>query len=359
MATMRNSSFLLYALTSLGAAFGIGYWLGQESILTVVDNNAVQVQFASNQQHGNANRYAWLDKAKQQNDNKPQNETNLNEDSDSIENKVAIDIGSPFLPSNPSPTELLEFLVLITTSDDPSHMDQFSSTMDQLRELVASSPENIEMLLDYFVNSPLDAREPYYITSVLQSANIENREQVLAGLVERLALQGSPEADEKMLQLVSNTGLVSKQAEVVDAVMNIALYGDAEHPNKLFALDLLMPYQLDLNQKQKVVDDLSFALSTSSEDDKSYLVENIMRYSDKSQRQQMASDYLQQENDFSARVAILSSIHSGSVRPTDTLKKQLFTIAQNANDPLRDHAKHALMYAFEIDNSEYQVLSGK
>ena len=177
-------------------------------------------------------------------------------------------------------------------------------------------------------------------------------------LVQRLANIGSSQANEKMLQLISNTGLANKQPEVIEAVTNVALYSDSSDPNKLFALDLLMPYQLDISQKQKVVDDLRFALDNSSDDDKSYLVESMMRYSDKPQRQQLASTFLQAETDFATRVATLSSFHSGVLHANDALKAQLFSIALSNTDPLKEHAKHALMYAFEINNDEYQQLSG-
>ena len=350
---LQAKKYIALIIIGLVSAFGIGYWQGQESVLLTLSKQQIQLLDVNRtfEPGKEANKRAWITPTKNTDKSSSNNLLKANEYLPSI----VLPAPSIVADSN-SPIDLLEYLVLITASDNPQDMEQFSITMDRLRKLVSTNPANVEILLDYFIASPVDSRQPYYIISVLQSADIPDRKEVLANLVQRLSFEGSVESDQKMLQLVSNTGLVNENAEVIKAVKDIALYSSSSKANRLFALDLLMPYQLDVTQKQKVVDDLRFALNTSKDDDKSYLVENIMRYSDKDQRQEMASNFLKAENDFASRVAILSSIHSGSVQASDTLKSELLSIAQNPSDPLREHAKHALMYAFEIDNSEYQLL---
>ncbi len=360
-----SSSMPYYAVLCVvvvSLSFIIGFWLGQESILNKVSSEALQF---SKQSHilrpltnSNTSNNAAVKQVNENGESNQFSSLSSTPNSTSLQHSSSLDDSDFELSDNAGPIDVLKLLVAITTSDNPSHMDMFSSTMDRLRKQISDNPDNIEILLTHFIESPSDSREPYYITSVLQSADIANRDTIMNDLVQRLATIGSSQANEKMLQLISNTGLANKQPEVIEAVTNVALYSDSSDPNKLFALDLLMPYQLDLSQKQKVVDDLRFALDNSSDDDKSYLVESMMRYSDKPQRQQLASTFLQTETDFATRVATLSSFHSGVLQANDKLKAQLFSIALSDTDPLKEHAKHALMYAFEINNDEYQQLSG-
>ena len=70
----------------------------------------------------------------------------------------------------------------------------------------------------------------------------------------------------------------------------------------------------------------------------------------------MADNYLNDQNDLATRVAVLSSLHSGTLKPSDKLRTRLFDIARNTNDPLSNHAKSVLMNVFDISNDEYQKL---
>ena len=93
------------------------------------------------------------------------------------------------------------------------------------------------------------------------------------------------------------------------------------------------------------------------ESQRSYAIENLMRFSEPANRETMAREFLSTRNDLSTRVAVLSSLHSGTLQPSSNLKDQLFTIASNTSDPLSSHAKHALMHVFDINKNEYEQLN--
>lgn len=334
--------------------FALGFWLGQESILSQEFKPiAIKQSTLTNVQEQSSNTlFNSLNNAA--------NESNaFTEDGEYDNGNLnASDARSSLTPpSDPAnPIALLEHLIALTNSENPKDIEQFSVYMDKLRDSLQDSPEHVQLLTNHFIDLPADSKQTYYIASLLQSASIANREEVLNQLVQRLAFDGTPQSNEKLLQLVSNIGVESSQTVIVEAVMNIALYADANDTNKLSALDLLMPYQLDSAQKLKVVDELRYALNNTEQEDKSYLVESIMRYSSAEERQNLASDLLLEENDFSTRVAIISSVHSGVLSPSSSLKESLFNIALNNNDALQAHARNALLYAFDINNSEYQLL---
>jgi len=335
----------------------LGYFLGQKSILTTIFEQELLFDESLKPSAALAPK-----PAEDTSNGIKDNGLKHTQERENAQNKASLSttesIDPLFSPPHDlvDPIALLEYLSLLTSSDNPENIDQFAVYMDKLRQSLKDSPENLQILLDHFVALPLDSKQAYYITSLLQSGPIANRESVLNQLVQRLSFEGTPTSNEKLLQLVSNIGFEAQQTEVVDAVMNIALYTEASDPNKLFALDLLMPYQLNTLEKQKVVDELRYALLNTEQKDKSYFVESIMRYSDANDRQNLANEFLQIENDFSARVAVISSVHSGILSPNDNLKSELFNIALNNNDPLQKHARNALLYAFDINNSEYQML---
>ncbi len=252
--------------------------------------------------------------------------------------------------------ELLSFLLTISASNDPDDMELFSPALNLLKQSVKDNPENIQVLLDYFLMADADSRAPYYITSVLQGSNIPDKNFILNNLIQSLSIQGTQNANTKMLHLVASTGAHHDNPLVIQNIKNIAIYDNEINDNRLYALDLLMPFQLKEEEKFKVVNDFKSALETVNSEQKSYWIENIIRFSPKQERNQLASTYLESNNDFSTRVAILSTLHNGSVKPDGELKQQLFQIAQDPNDPLTRHAKDALLYVFDISNEEYQLL---
>lgn len=347
------------------AVFLLGFWGGQVSVLNV---NNDQVVLSPTPLLGNelstetSNKFDNSRDGLQALTRESETKANIfdtNALADSTQSIPANAVSSRFeaLSNSPNANALLSLLVDIASSENPDDMQYFARTMDKLRQLVSEDPTAIQALLDNFVLADADARSPYYVISVLQGADIPNRVQIFESLAQQLLADSSNSSQEKFLHLVSSTGLQENNQTISNMLAEIALYSSMETSNRLYALDLLMPYQLETGQKQSIVDDLKLNINSMEESQRSYAIENLMRFSEPENRETMAREFLNTSNDLSTRVAVLSSLHSGTLKPSSNLKEQLFTIASNASDPLSSHAKHALMHVFDISKSEYDQLN--
>lgn len=357
---MNNKTALFFLLTCIAlCAFALGYWFGTDTTLKQL--NAQVLKADENKQK--SEQALALDKVLSPKDKKMHL---LNTNAVALGNKNPVQnnqtVTSPTsdllsLPKDASIIEMMEFLALIAVSENVDDIDQFGPTLDAIRNAVSTTPENLQILIDYYINSDAETQSPYYFTSVLQGANIEDKNFIISDMVNQLSVQGTSNANKKLLHLVSSTGAHHDNEPIIDTLKNIALY-QTDGNSRTYALDLLMPYQLNIDEKAKVVNDLSFALEQAPSEEVSSMVENIIRFSERESRIELASNYLADTNEFATRVAILSTLHSGIIKPNETLRAQLFTIADNPSDPLNKHAKDTLMYVFEIDNNEYNRLKG-
>jgi hypothetical protein len=360
-----NNKTLLFLLLTLVAlcAFAIGYWFGTDTTLKQLNAQIVE-PLPQTKQNSQMSQQILAANEGVSPQKKP---TVLLHDSDSAlgsnnqdKNTNTIDeptTGLLSLSDDASIVEMMEFLALIAASENTDDIDQFGPTLDAIRNLVSTTPDNLQVLVEYYINSDAETQSPYYFTSILQGANIEDKDLIISDMVNRLSVQGTNNANKKLLHLVSSTGTYHDNEPIINTLKDIALY-ETDGKNRTYALELLMPYQLNIDEKTKVVNDLSFALEQAPSDEVSSMVENIIRFSEKDKRIKLASNYLVDTNEFATRVAILSTLHSGTIKPNNTLKTQLFTIARNPSDPLSKHAKDTLMYVFEIDNNEYNRLKG-
>ncbi len=255
-----------------------------------------------------------------------------------------------------SPIEWLEYLLAITSSDNPDDISYFAKTIDKLRQSVATDPESLQLLNEYFLSVDSDSKYAYYITSIIQGSDIPNKQLVINNLVQRLVSIGTDQANEKLLHLVSSTGAHVDNQNISQALIDIGLYSTNNTTNRLYALEILHPFQLNEGQKDKIVTELLLELPSSNNELKSYVIENIMKFSNTEQRQSLAQDFLATDKDFETRVAVLNSINNGTLQTSDELKKLLLNITKEPNDALNEHAKHALLYTFDITNEEYQAL---
>jgi hypothetical protein len=366
---MFSKSNLIAIILSVALlCFAGGYWLGTEKTLN----------YLNKQQGARAKQIEDLELALEQSkinrddnlETSNKNQTNLSSNQNKLslfeagqqepQNKLAIQSdnskSSLNLPENATVLEMLDYLAALTADPSNEHVDKFRPMIDRIEAAISNNPENLQLLIDHFVESDIDSKMPYYIISMLQSTEIADKQVYMDNLVARLKTQGTASANKRLLHLVSSTGIHHENEELISTIKNIALYSQTDDTNRTYALDLLMPYQLNKSEKHKVVSDLTFALSQAPSEEVSYMIENIIRYSDKTQRAQLAREYLGEANSFETRVAILTTMHNGSVTPSDDLKEALFSIAQNDSDPLSKHARDTLIYVFDINNSEYQRL---
>lgn len=337
-------------------AFSFGYWWGSQQAFThpgppLKDLSSENQQTSLSSDNGSKFEFT-INKFNL--DIPPENNS---DDQHSIDTEDTSDLlpSNLKLAPNASINEMLTFLSLISASDNKEDIKQIGPTLELLITAVSEDPNNLQMLADFYVYSD-DSATPFSISHILQNANIQDLDIVINNMVERLSAQGTSIADQKLLHLVSNNSDFQDNEQIIYALKNIALYKQTDNINKIYALDLLPTYQFDSEEKSKIVSDLTFALEQSPSEEVSYMIENIVRFSDRENRTKLASDYLNGANPISVRIAILSTMHTGAVKPNEILKATLFNIAQNTNDPLSNHARDTLVHVFEIDKNEYKQL---
>lgn len=250
------------------------------------------------------------------------------------------------------------FNQLIELSEPKTDEDMrlFSQAIDLFRGALANSPTQVAIIAEYLQTLTFGSKEFHYITSILQG--LPEQKGLVA--IENLALQLSQRSDsasiQQFLHLVSNVQNSADNPEILDSLVNIAIYSTEPTGTKLEALDMVMPFQISEVERQQILSGLTSMLEQSDTAEKSALLNHKMRFSDSQQRQEIAMSLISNDNDLELRYTVIDGLHSGNVPRSAALKEQLFSIAADQNDPLQQQAKHALMYSFDINNQEYQRL---
>lgn len=346
----------VYLLTFTVIIFSAGYWMGSKSLdqaLTVQQQNASNKQLAISELTVNN---PW-NNAKNQNNELAAEITPPATNTDETETLI---VTRPSvlerLGDDVNILELLDFLVFISNSEEPGDIKYFSETIDLLQAKLKANPENVQILLDQFVSVDAESNAIYYITSVLQSAQLEDTMTLFQRLAENLAIDGTSQSNKKLLHLIANTNLELENDNTSEFIIDVAMFEKQDVSTKLFALDLLQAYQLNQDQKAVIIEDLKSLLGDSATENKGIMIENILRFSNSQQKQEIANQYLDDIYGLETRVSVINSFTEGTLSPNQDMKTLLFNIAQNTQDPLNVHAKHALLFAFDITNDEYKTL---
>ena len=346
---------ILFITVTVIVAFATGYWLGSEKNGT--NHAEYKIPVSSGQQ--NTDLEIKLDDNAIGPPRANIGATSAATVPDSLNQQAAIvtslDVSETLSLkfSDASINELLDILDTIGNSDDADDMSLLEPIHEALLKAVDNNPENFGRLIDYLVESEGWSQMPYDISSILYNTNIPDQQIYLNDLALRLSTQGTPSANTRLLHVLRSTGIHHENEALMSAIKNIALYSQSNDNNRINALDFLAPYQLNLDEKNKIVDELSLSLLSLPREEMGYVIENIIRFSDKTERTALATRYLSTNHNFETRIGIISSLTRGAIDANDSLKDVLFSIAENGNDPLNQHAKATLLYVFEIDNEEY------
>jgi hypothetical protein len=250
------------------------------------------------------------------------------------------------------------FNQLIELSEPKTDEDMrlFSQAIDLFRAALANSPTQVAIIAEYLQTLTFGSKEFHYITSLLQG--LPEQKGLVA--IENLALQLSQRSDsasiQQFLHLVSNAQNSADNPEILGSLVNIAIYSAEPTETKIEALDMVMPFQISEVERQQILSGLNSLLEQSENTEKGALLNHKMRFSERQQRQEIAMSLISNDNDLELRYTVIDGLHSGNIPRSSALKEQLFSIATDPNDPLRQQAKHALMYSFDINNQEYQRL---
>ena len=360
-----NARKFVAPLTILGLAFYGGYLLGVNSKEAPSDEqNLAQGQAINEFAAPKMQPHAWssfddLLKQNEQNNNVFAEQTqSANEPADENTTEQSLDITAQEYQWEDPDDIIAMFNELITLSLPNTDKDvrSFGQAIDQLRAVLADSPAQLSIIIEHMQTLDPNSREFNYVTAVLQALPEQKGLQAL----ERAALQASQRFDsasrQQFLHLVANTHNAADNPEILNSLVDIALYSDEASSTKLNALDLVMPFQVGSIERQQILSGLNGMLEDSEFDNKNAVVSHVLRFSNQEQRSTLASKYIGSSNDDELRYSILDGLHSGTVPRSDNIKQELLFIAQDPQDPMRDQAKHALMYVFDISNEEYRQI---
>ncbi|WP_395343682.1 hypothetical protein PN836_003915 [Ningiella sp. W23] len=233
----------------------------------------------------------------------------------------------------------------------------FSQMIDQFRTALADSPEQLNTLLTYMMTLEFESRDFHYITSIVQGLTDGVGQTAMQNTALQLAQRSDQASQQQFLHLVSSTYQSSDDPEILNALVGLALYSDADTYTKLHALDLVMPFQVNNTERQQILSGLNTMLDEAPSEGKSAILSNVLRFSSSQQRENLARTMISRNNDIDVRYSILDNIHTGVIPKSADLKNELMNIAVNTDDPMQEQAKHALMYVFDISNEEYQRIN--
>ncbi|MBT1451935.1 hypothetical protein KJ365_13665 [Glaciecola sp. XM2] len=343
----------------LGIVFYAGYYVGQNTSSPsqtgwVAPQRATsQIQSETDTPH---NWFINLD------ENSPEAQSTLAQSDDSLDDGLQSTLDETNIDSQlewDDPNDIVSMfnqLLDLSSPQTDEDMRLFSQAIDQFRASLSDSPTQLAIMMDYLQGLEFGSKEYHYVTSIMQGLPDGQGRAAL----ENLALQISGNTDsasrQQFLHLVSNSYASADNPEIIASLVDIAIYSEESMDTKLSALDNMMPFQISDVERQQILSGLDGMIEQSNVDEKSALLNHVLRFSNRDQRQELAMTYISDQNDVQLRYSVLDGIHSGNIPRTDALKEQLFSIASNPSDPLHQQAKHALMYTFDITNQEYQRL---
>jgi|GEM_PF-2123809 len=339
-------------------AFAGGFFVGQH--FKTNDDLIITVSSAA-PQSGSINT---VDDSAQNSENRVNNSTNTNTpsvDTRSMNNelsdkKVDADVGdeNPILPAQDGDVVAL-FEQLIALQSSTTDYKEYGKKIDQIRLLLSNSDTEIALISEYFETLPADSTESYLIVSVLQGLADEKGKEALVQIAQKARANGDKLGTTQFLEIVGRTGIVT--TEITRSLKEIALFDD-EMQQSLYALDMLMPFQLSRFENQQVLTRLQ-EMNTDVEDQgyKNYLFNQIIRFSDSEQRSQLAFARLNdQSSSIENKSIVMDYIEQGQIDRTPETRELLMQIAQEQNNPLQIKSIRVLMSSFNLSQNEYQQL---
>lgn len=362
--TWRGSSFskLIFATCLLGMGFYAGYLVTINGMLGALQaNNAplsqsTQINTERKAQH---TKHAWLDI-----------ENALINDAHQIDDTSVYLVDETDIDDTSAVPEVLEYawrdpndiiamfdeLLSLSNATSDEEIRAFSQAIDQLRNALSDSPTQLAILTEYMQSLDVESVAFRYITAIMQGLPDNKGQAAMQSVALRLSQQGDVQSQQQFLHLVSNSYESTENPEILAALVDIALYSEASPDTKLQALDLVMPFQITNVEKQQILSHINTMIDSAVAGDKGALLNHAFRFSSHDEREIMANQYIDAENDMELRYSVLDGLHAGSVPRSQQIKERLFTIVQDPSDPLNQQAAHALMYVFDISNDEYQLI---
>jgi hypothetical protein len=248
------------------------------------------------------------------------------------------------------------FTDFVSYSTSNSDYEEYGQKIDDIRNILLSSSSELALLLEYFDQVPIDSQASYMLVSIIMGLPQELGKPAMQRVMENALLKADPANLTNFLELVARTGI--KSSSITVSLKDIAIFSGKDD-EALRALDMLMPYELNYVENQQVTDRLKAAIDSSEKADSPYYFSQLLRFSNSTQREQLALDaFNATEANSSMQSIIMDSIQAGTLDRSPALKDALFNIAKQDQSQLQQQALYTLLYHFDLSQDEYNDISG-
>lgn len=243
----------------------------------------------------------------------------------------------------------------VTYSTSNSEYKEYGKKIDDIRKILVSSDSELALLLEYFDQVPIDSQASYMLVSIIMGLPQELGEPAMQRVMENALQKADPANLTNFLELVARTGI--KSSSITMSLKDIAIFSGKDD-EALRALDMLMPYELSYVENQQVTDRLKAAIDSSEKADSPYYFSQLLRFSNSTQREQLALDIFNATDaNNSMQSIVMDSIQAGTLNRSTALKDALFNIAKQDQSELQQQAIYTLLYRFDLSQDEYNNIS--
>jgi hypothetical protein len=248
---------------------------------------------------------------------------------------------------------LFNNFVIYSTSN--SDYKEYGKKIDDIRKILISSGSELALLLEYFDQVPIDSQASYMLVSIIMGLPQELSKPAMQRVMENALLKADPANLTNFLELVARTGI--KSSSITMSLKDIAIFSGKDD-EVLRALDMLMPYELSNTENEQVTERLKAAIDSSEKADSPYYFSQLLRFSNSTQREQLALDVFNATDaNNSMQSIIMDSIQAGTLDRSPALKDALFNIAKQDQSELQQQALYTLLYRFDLSQDEYNDIS--
>ncbi len=233
-----------------------------------------------------------------------------------------------------------------------------ATQFDVLKQFLIENPENVRELASELDRQSVNSESFDDLLSILGTLPSELTDPTFLSMAEQYQYASTYDgsSQKRFLTALSNISTPAESEALVRSLVDIVLFEETETTDRLTALRLVNPGQLQESEKNSVAKELNQLINNANEQDSVRLLPHLIRFSDKNRRTEIASNFLSISHVESTRHEILNSISSGTIPANDDVKAMLFKMAETPEDALSQAAAETLKHAFELNHEEYSRL---
>ncbi|MDC2887862.1 hypothetical protein [Psychrosphaera algicola] len=252
-----------------------------------------------------------------------------------------------------------QYFINFSNLDQSIGNEQLIATQfDLLKNALINQPNNVDELVDLLSNAEVNSNTFDTILVAIGALPNEDADSALLQIAEQYVITLDDETSrENFLAVLSNTTSLIKPDHMIRSLVEIAMLDQPEIDITLEALNFTEPHQLYESERTEITHKLNQLISNSSEEDAARMLPQLLRFSQKEQRTEIAKQSIMKDQPDSMRNAVLEGIGAGEISASEEMKIVLLGIAKDPNDALSTEAFEILNYAFDLSHQELSSLA--